>query len=72
MRREGVELQCNRCGRVEFHPYHPLKTKYPDDKPREWLFLDENVHLCPHCAERYLELLSAFLNTKEVRPYEEG
>lgn len=67
MRREGVEWECTRCGKVEFHPYHPLKAKYPDDKPKEWLTVDkDNIHLCPHCAEAYFDVLENFLGGNEL------
>lgn len=62
MRREGVEYTCTRCGKVEFKQYHPLKSKYPEEKPDEWLVLDKDtIHLCPHCARVYINMLENFI-----------
>lgn len=67
MREEGVKWTCTRCGKVEFHPYHPLKTKYPDEKPDEWLIVDkDSIHLCPHCARAYIDILENFIGGNEI------
>lgn len=69
MRTEGVKWICSRCGKKEFHPFHPLKTKYPDDKPNEWSVLhNDTIHLCPTCSDKYSDILSHFLHAEEDKP----
>ena len=67
MRREGVEWTCSRCGKVEFIPYKPLHTKYPEEDEK-WYTLDTNAdkHLCPKCSKEYFDILNHFLNTRRL------
>lgn len=70
MRVEGVKLTCSRCGKEQFHPWKMIHSKYPDEKPADWLTVDKEdaIHLCPTCAEKYSTMMSHFLNTKEEKP----
>lgn len=63
MREEGVRLTCSRCGIKKFHPWTPMHGKYPDEKPQDWVTVDkaDTIHLCPHCAKAYANVLDRFL-----------
>jgi len=44
-------LVCNRCGGKSF--FWERMEDWPDD----WMFLGDDIHLCPHCAHEFEEWL---------------
>lgn len=65
---DGIRYECNRCNRTEFVPYVPLRAKYGDEAPGEWMqvALDKDVWLCPSCGEKFKLMVASFI--KEIDP----
>ena len=68
-----VELQCDRCGKKEVIDSRELWAKQHGHYSTGWYAIDESVHLCPDCADIYLEdkkkrqeQLINFFNGKDI------
>lgn len=64
-RYEGVQFECNRCGKTEFKPWVPLHREDECPNESEWLKVGKDkdgMWFCPECAKKFSSLLHNFLN----------